>query len=196
MTEVEAEVVRSLMLLVLVIVFYMWPYQRMRAVSLERDLRTIRDDLWDYMNRCGRGFDDPAYLDMRLCFNGFIRLARNQRVGSWYVAGLIIGKWLSLPSVSTDFAVADKKLKQKLNEAESQMRRRVLKFLFLEGVFGLVLYPIKWLIYFSIRRDLLTKWQNFESIELLQRYAFCVGKMPIPQARMMFGIDVFKGGET
>lgn len=173
MTEAQSfEAVKLLIILILAIIFYRWPYQKLRADALERDMRSIRDNLWNYMLQRGRGFSDPAYLDMRLCFNGFIRFARHQYVGSSYVVTSITGKWLSPPQVPTNFMGADAKLRQKLGDAESQMRRRVYKFLFLEGMFALVLYPVLWLIRLFTGRNPLTKWQNIKSIQRLQHHAF------------------------
>lgn len=194
MNETEMATSKFFLLLALSIIWYVWPYQRMRATALEQDLRAIRNNLWDYMLKRGRGFSNPAYLDIRLCFNGFIRMARSQKVGSWYVTSLITRKRLSPPQTPTDFKDADidAELKQKLSDAESQMRRRMFKFLFLEGILALVLHPIRWLIYLSTRRDPLTKWQNLESIERFQHHAFYLGKMPIPQARMVFGLDAYR----
>jgi len=190
--EAIVEGVKLLIWFILAVIFYMWPYQSLRADSLEQDMRSIRDDLWGYMDQRGRGFRDPAYLDMRLCFNGFIRLAKHKQVGGWYATSLIAGKWLSPPQVPTAFLDADAELKQKLTEAESQMRRRIFKFLFLEGILALVLYPMLWLIRLFGGRDSLTKWYSVKSIQRLQHRAFHLGKMPMFEARMMLGLDPFR----
>ena len=194
MTEAEMATIRFFIFLTLAVIFYAWPHRKLRAMAFEQDLRTIRNDLWDYMLQRGHGFNDPAYLDMRLCFNGFIRMTRHQKAGSWYVTILISRKWLSPPQLPTEFIPTDTALRQRLIEAESAMRRRVFKFLFLEGILALVLYPIRWLMYFSTRRDPFTKWQNLTSIKRFQHHAFYLGKMPIPQARLMLGLDKYRVG--
>ena len=192
--EIIIESVKLLAWLILAVIFYLWPYQKLRAFRLEQDMRSIRDDLWDYMYQKGHGFKDPAYLDMRLCFNGFIRLAKHKQVGCWYATSFIAGKWLSPPQVPTDFVAADAELKRKLTEAESQMRRRIFKFLFLESMLALVLYPVLGLIRLFSGRVLLTKCHSGKYIQRLQHHALCLGKMPLPKARMMLGLDPLKTG--
>ena len=83
-------------------------------------------------------------------------------------------------------------LERKLHEVESQLRKRVFKFLYLEGLMAFVLYPFIWASCLLTRRNLLKAWQNAAHIQRLQHLAFAVGSLPIPEARLILGLDKLK----
>lgn len=63
------------LILLVVIVFELWPAQR--TDIFRQEMFELRDELFDFAAQGQIGFDDPAYTLLRQLMNGFIRYAHN-----------------------------------------------------------------------------------------------------------------------
>ncbi|HQU43220.1 MAG TPA: hypothetical protein PK867_10430, partial [Pirellulales bacterium] len=59
------------------VVFYRLLFVPLRIDDFRGDIRTIRDDLFDFMWRNGYDFNEPAYVETRQTLNGLLRSARH-----------------------------------------------------------------------------------------------------------------------
>lgn len=149
MTEAELAALRFFLFAAIGLIFYMWPYRRLRVAAYREDLFTIRDELWDYMHKHGEAFDVPAHRALRQAINGFIRLAPSL---GWTtpIAAIITAKWsreaANSPLSQMIDEIEDPQLKNCLLLAEWAMLRRTMKFSCLEGITGLVLWPVVWFV--------------------------------------------------
>ena len=197
MDEGEAAAVRFFVFCALGILWYAWPYRRLRVAVYREDLFSIRDELWDYMNK-RKSFDDPAYRAMRQLLNGLIRLAPRLYNGGLVLA-LLRKKTHShegAPSVLIRL-VEDPELKEYLLRVESAARHRTFEFLCLEGLSALICRPVFW--FAGLRETRRSRpAHGLEAVAAvpsvrqavarsLERDAFVVGEASASQARRLLG---------
>lgn len=175
--------------LALVGLWYLLVYLPRCREELEYDLRNLRDDLFDFMWQNHLSYEISAYRKMRLCLNGFIRLASTGTLSGISIAlrapSLRPRPLIQLMHIPT--ADLDPKLLGKLQKVQSQLRRRVFSYLYLEGLLAVPFYPLLWSVRLLTRINLRERWQNGKHLQQLQGLALYFGELPPYLARRIFG---------
>ena len=137
------EIVQFLLIAGLLSFWYYQMYTRTRCDRFREDLFTIRDKLFDYMWQHDLPYDLPAYQLIRDSLNGMIRTARVARFGVLMpLLFMSLRRQYPSPVRQAIEEIQGSGIKQDFMQVYSEVGRRVLKYLFLEGSSWLVFKPI------------------------------------------------------
>lgn len=122
-----------------VVAFAFWRMARLRREVFRFDIRCLRDELFDFVLANGISFDDEGYIAVRRCLNGILSQSNHLSVFHLLIA-VYFYKLKEDCGYSTEKPPGDltssKVLAAKLDQVRNAAARRVVHFLFLEGVFG------------------------------------------------------------
>lgn len=116
------------------------PMAALRRDNFRADIRKIRDELFDFMWQNGYSYEEQAYRDTRQVLNGMLR-ASNWLTPSRFFMGMFYLAWYKVESRERriDYGRCPPQLKEALERASSAALERMIKFLYREGLFGLLL---------------------------------------------------------
>lgn len=120
-------------------------YRRTKLDCYREDLFTLRDELFDTMWQNGHDFDLPAYRMLRRLLNGGIRGAGLISPFSVLCLALINRRRPPPPDplAAALSAVEDGSLRHHLRDVRQAFLNRTLRFLFGEGLLGILLRPVE-----------------------------------------------------
>src|SRR4030042_4139836 len=122
-------------------------YIILRRDGFRADIRRVRDDLFDYMWKNGHDYSIQAYRDTRQTLNGLLRVSNLLSAPFFLVTLLHVRKHgLGARKSPNTEHVQDPALRQAIEEAMNKPVLRLLKFVFLEGLTGLLVKAILLLI--------------------------------------------------
>ena len=162
-------IVKSILTLAVfvILVAWLWPMQRMYL--FRQEMFAVRDELFDFAADDGISFEDPAYIQLRQLFNGFIRYAHNLTPFRVFMSFLKwkmsvhkpVGGWSEAWNHALE-NVRDVEAKKKLRHFHSRATDLVLGQLLLNPtvlVIGGMLLP-----FFLIAVAVHVHWTNLRSI--------------------------------
>ncbi len=117
---------------------YFGLFCRLRRDEFRADIRRLRDELFDYMWKGGRDFDDPSYLGTRRVLNGMLRLS-NRASALKFLVTLVVAVLIERRGETLDNPIPepeDQELRKELEKVQRLSLARFLRFVFLEGVTG------------------------------------------------------------
>lgn len=118
--------------------FYRWLFVPLRIDDFRYDIRSIRDDLFDFMWHSGFDFAEPAYVETHQTLNGLLRSAPHLSLISflWHAFHFRDYTFIAEPARKT---LAAGPLRDKLDSAIRLAITRMLCLIFLEGIVGVPL---------------------------------------------------------
>lgn len=116
---------------------------RLRRDNFRCNVRRIRDNLFDFMWKNNINFNTAAYKETRQFLNGLLRGADVLTPTSLVAHALGAVRYGGLAGEETAFTkamknVADDKLRKALEQAQAQAVVQMMSFVFLQGLFGLL----------------------------------------------------------
>ena len=146
------------------IVAYVWFWQiaSLRRDNFRSDIRRLRDNLFDFMWENGYDFSMPAYMETRQTLNGMLRLSNSLSVPKLFLIlffGAAIDRYHDRLPDSLD-KVKDTCLREKIKKVRHEAVKRMLHFVLLEGIPGV-------LFRFIVRLTRYKNWVSQKSQRLL-----------------------------
>jgi hypothetical protein len=125
---------------------YVWIFLfgRMGRDAFRCDVRRLRDELFDFMVANGENFDAPAYRKARQMLNGVLRLSNHLNVFTFIAIVVCHARLRRLGRLPDDpsRAPGSAKLKHEIAQVRAKLSERLLIYVFLEGVTGIVVNAI------------------------------------------------------
>lgn len=157
-------------------------FARLRRDNFRSEIRRVRDGLFDFMWQNGYDFDTPAYRETRQMLNGILRLSNKLTPVSFLISIVSVAMQETCstgprPSgtATTLDKVTDSRLKQELQKVQQEAIRKLLIFVYLQGLFGvfvrLLLLFLK-LAQFTFKAK---KWAFRETERFVRTIAYPVG---------------------
>lgn len=110
-----------------------------RRENFRADIRRIRDGLFDAMWKNGFSYEDPAYIETRQVMNGMLR-ASNSMNALKFIGFIYL---FEIHGRRTPLATsACSELQQILDRAREKAIDRFMRFIFTEGVTGVLVYAL------------------------------------------------------
>lgn len=145
---------------------------RMCADAFRADVRRIRNELFDQMRLKGLDFNDPQYRYERQQLNGLIRLSSSLSTTMYLSTIWFIRKHGSFKV--TQYVSKTKEIREIVQDARTNARKRLIRYVFLEGVTGVFAWSVLALA-FIFRASVSLRSATASSIENLLDVATVVG---------------------
>ncbi len=162
-------------------------FARLRRDNFRSEIRKIRDGLFDFMWENGYSFDTPAYSETRQMLNGILRLSNKLTPVSFLVSIIFVAMQETQsiePQLDEDDdgldKVTDSKLKNELQRARREATKKLLVFIYLQGLFGIF---IRLLVLFLKLAQLAFKakeWAVRGTERFVRTIAYPVGSPNLP----------------
>jgi hypothetical protein len=125
------------------IALYMIFYRRTRADSFREDMFTIRDEMFDYLWQNNLSFESPSYMLLRDSLNGAIRVGDQLNILVFVqTVGEVVARGENRRLSETISEVRDPIHRAYFEKVQERIALRIMKYLFLEGLAGLLFNPI------------------------------------------------------
>ncbi len=129
-----------------IVVAWRYGFEPLRQDVFRCHIRQIRDDLFDFMWQNDLDFQEPAYQEARNSLNGLIHMS-----GALSPTSIIISVAMAIKRVRDGLISApsrkstNPRIQETIDLANQKAANQLLTFLFLQGVFGLVVRGLYWL---------------------------------------------------
>ncbi len=127
------------------LVFLYFPFARLRREEFRTDIRTLRDELFDFMWKNGYDFNSVPYRATRQALNGMIRMSNTLNPFMFASSAARFNELKKhgyRESSPLDAVASDPKIQEKILEIRQRAINRVLHFVFKEGLSGAIIWAV------------------------------------------------------
>ena len=118
-------------------------YRRTRSDSFREDMFTIRDEMFDFMWKNNLSFETPCYRFLRDALNGAIRVGDQLTIITFvHLARELAARGKDSGWSERISQVNDPIARTHFEDVHARVALRLMKYLFLEGLAGLLFNPI------------------------------------------------------
>jgi hypothetical protein len=164
--------------LVLIGAVYVFLIRRQSAEKCRSEIRTLRDELFDFMLRNKHDFSHPAYIEARQAMNGLLRLTNSlNSIGCLYLMVT------SQPKKAAFESLPKAELREAIQHSLSRSVRAYYRYTFFTGVTGILMNTV----YYVLRlAHLLDRMRNRLSRfrEALFAYGYEIGTPSLSNSQL------------
>lgn len=157
---------------------WLFAYASVRRDAYRRDIRAMRDGLFDFMWQHAYPFDNESYRGVREELNGLLRMSNTTSALQFVCLIASHIRWGDFKSVDHLSRLPDGPLKQELVRVRHLAIGRLLTFLFREGAIGVVVTAVLFVAGLVWRANSIKRTAKQYASKLLEDFREC-GRPPL-----------------